>query len=1252
MKTKHLFYSIALASAFVACTQEELVEAPVVDKAAERPIAGVVEFTFNEGVESRFNYEKKDGFQAGDVFGLYLMDEYIGSYNGNGNFCAGEHANANDPWWTYQNHWFGMYEFTNNIQSNYPFRYTKDGGKYVWKNDAKLVEGNYFAMFPQNDLALNRRELWRYIEPRVELKTVSTSTAMDRKFQNVENQFWLGYNQIYRDATASAEGVMKMDVKMVGAMLPLRINLIGWQGNDVKLDKISFKDANGKVLPTIAYVEPAGKESWGKYGWIGYDEAKAELVDCEYNALDKYNESKTWTRNKVMKLVRWSSPTAEGGRVPYGLDESKQYQAYEYSFDYPANTILKGDVSNGDMVTTYVVVPALNSEEDYKNIQACVYGWKLIKRTNGKYTHEDGYKYDWEYGMLAGNTRDTDYTDTNYTFILSDYVNAWMNMAEEADYYRDVEIRFDNFGWKNVNEDNKIASTADMEKMVLGYLSENINQTTADITVEPDAAGVEIRQSFIDKLAEIAKEKKITLNFSGARKGKVYFNEDNTMALLKYTTETGNFVKFTYSDGITLINNAEQTISNAYGTIDQLIINSGQATLTVNGKAAHIDNEGTLIVGGTDKQTNTVTLIDNDGIVTLKKNAIVGTLNNNAGAKTTVEGTSKATLVNNISADACDACIPAELLVKSTLQVETLNNNAKLTNDGTIAVEKALGHAKDKKGHIYALINNGTIKAVDKKSPVLTNESTISNYGVISTAINNKENAIIDNNPKSVDGGLTGAGTIVFNQGVINTYNGVIETLSNVLNDGNKEAVLNVYGQTVEVKTTKNSDGQIVFHGVDPQHVGTEGLDTRYFRTIKAMNTTDLFLMMQHVGAPNLMTAYDLELKNASTDEKKYASMLTIYVDGAKVNFTGAEGRTYKFINAELTVKKGCHLHIENLITVQVKKLGGIHEGEIHIGTGSHLLGGDGNEIDHNVEGEIPAKGYAIDAEICSVYTPEGLITVGERINNGDSEFAGVTEIKLVRDIDMSGYAWTPIKEWKEGMTFNGNKKTIKNLNISVNTAHFDADGNLANHYSKAAGFVAWNNGIIKDVKFDGANVKGVTSVGVVAGESYDGSIENVVIENSTVKGNKTVGGVVGYTEGTLLKNNVVIASTVTATPYKYADNTYGDGNNVGGIAGLAYENIIEGNEAHKMVLNAYRDAGGIVGTISSDTGKVELNSNKIIDSLTINIDQKTYSYGAKTANAGQIAGRVAGNYSTDGNNVTLVQKTDAIDGTYVVTTK
>ena len=353
MKTKHLFYSLALTSAFVACTQEELIETPAVkDNVAGRPVAGVVEFKFDEGVESRYNYELKKGFENGDVFGLYLMD----NFKENGTGCPGEHQNANTTYWKYQNHWWGMYELTNSIQSNYPFRATVDGDDVIWKNDAKLVEGNYFAMFPQNNKALNRRELWHSIEPQVTLKP---HTSKENVFQYVENQFWLGYQQIYRDATASAEGEMKMNVTMTGVLVPLRIEMTGFANNDVILDKISFRSKDGKPLPTLAYVEPAGqncqRENESSYPWwLKTSDAEDEFKCGDAYASDFYDAAKTWTRATVQEIVRWSYP-GENGIYPYGLEGTDATPVYEYSFAYPEDTQVDALVRNGQRLKARVL---------------------------------------------------------------------------------------------------------------------------------------------------------------------------------------------------------------------------------------------------------------------------------------------------------------------------------------------------------------------------------------------------------------------------------------------------------------------------------------------------------------------------------------------------------------------------------------------------------------------------------------------------------------------------------------------------------------------------------------------------------------------------------------------------------------------------------------------------------------------------------------------------------------------------------
>ena len=96
MKAKYLFYSLALASAFTACTQDELFDAPALESndVGGRPVAGVVPFV-GDKVESRYNSEAAT-FETGDQMGLYLMDEVRG---------WGELPNANKTYWQWQSCW-------------------------------------------------------------------------------------------------------------------------------------------------------------------------------------------------------------------------------------------------------------------------------------------------------------------------------------------------------------------------------------------------------------------------------------------------------------------------------------------------------------------------------------------------------------------------------------------------------------------------------------------------------------------------------------------------------------------------------------------------------------------------------------------------------------------------------------------------------------------------------------------------------------------------------------------------------------------------------------------------------------------------------------------------------------------------------------------------------------------------------------------------------------------------------------------
>lgn len=952
MKTKYLFYSLALAGTFAACTQDELIEAPVAENnVANRPVAGVVEFTLGDGVDSRFNYEKQNGFQAGDVFGLYLMDEYVGNYNGCGVDCPGEHPNANDPYWKYQNHWWGMYQLTNNIQSNYPFTATQDGDDLAWKNDAKLVEGNYFAMFPQNDLALNRRELWRVIDAEVELKAHSTKDAI---FHNVENQFWLGYQQIYRDATASAEGVLKMNVKMSNVLVPLRFVLNNNSNNTVILDKISFVNKFGYELPTLAYVEPAGQncqsENESSYpSWLEPSDAEDEFKCGDAYAWDFYDAAKTWTRATVQEIVRWSVPGAEGGRVPYGLTGELAKPAYEYSFTYPANeAVLAGGVDGGYVLTTYVVVPGMENTKDWQDLMVRIYGWY---KDNSSATG-------WTYGLLTPKKSND---DDNYTFNLYQHIVADNEQAEETTYYRNVDVAFSEFAWKAVDKKMEIASTDEMEKKVMAYLSKIADGATAEISIAPDADGIEITEEFVKALRQDSKDNghKIIITFSGDRQGKVIFNDNNVMAIMDETTESSaepdDMLMFNYVHGIELINNAEQTIPAEYTVENAVIKNTSTGKLIVEGTIGEIKdqqrgakgkvvNEGEMIVSGTINVE-----VDNDYKLTLNKGAnLTDELNNNAGATTNVEAKDGKAFVNNLDNQGeyqCDTCVGATLnVLAGTLEVNTLENGdedevaatLEVAKDANLVVNGQLTNYSDIDDDVEKVIfnNNGTISG----KGIIKNEGTINNYWVIDVQrIDNINGAIINNNTTDVEKAIY---CQLNNSGVINAHNGKILKLQNIT-----DGILYVHTKTVEVETTTNSNGEIIFLGVDPEHIGVDGTDKRSFRTTKAMETKELFPMMKRTATTQLYVGYDLTLTFAEGNE--IASIITlIQVEGDKVNFTGTMGNEYEFAVADLDVLSGKQLHIENCITVSVEQLAKpFSGGQIHVGSNSKLENAEGEAI-------------------------------------------------------------------------------------------------------------------------------------------------------------------------------------------------------------------------------------------------------------------------------------------------------------------
>lgn len=906
LRSKMYLAALALPAIFASCTQDEVFSGmEIQDDTKERPTVGQVTLVM-DNAETRFNDETGQFEPGKDVLGMYLMDEYQSSYNGGESWYPGEEFDANKTEFETQGAWTGMYKLVNYIQTNYPFRLTAsetERGGAVWKNDAKLVEGNYFSMFPQQEKATNRRELWHYINPAVQMVKHSTK---DGYYHGVCNQFYLGYNQIYRNAEANANGELTVDVKLKGVMTGYKIKLLGWQGADVKLQKISFKSKSGAALPTIAYVEPATDSDWRVW------------TDAKYDA------EKTWTKKTVRSLVTYRTTVDENGnlRIPYQLEEEKQGLVYEYSFAFPEGTILKGDVSQGDLIYAYIVVPTL-TEEEWKNIEVDIYGWRWIK----DYDYEEGGY--WEYGKFMPKT------PNNQWFNIQN-LQPW-NPADENNYYQLVESRFDDLAFKAIKKFN-VASTDDMENMVRGFLSQSYGKGDLNFVISPDANGIEITKVLVDILKKNSAEnnRNITVNFDGDRNGIINFNVNETLALDSVTTETGKRVTFKYDGGIVLNNYVEQTVAASTILSGSFTINN-EGTLNIDGKLGNgvsVKNEGTVNVKGTVEKEikNNKDLNINDG--TIEKIVNEANTTSNGGIVTTFENNENLTVATGIL------------------------NITVLTNNGTITVNSG-ATLKTTNSDSASLINNYMVKNSGTiTSDFIQNNAVIENLGKINAvSFNNGDvTASFDKAAVVQNGNANIAGTIngrLNNRGAVYANKGTIVDFWNVTTN----AILYVTAEEGnEVETASESEGIIRFMSVAPQHIGTKGDDKRIFVTsaeddadrsmlhiLKSMNTTN---------STYLETASDITFDYNAKDDANGKPARDVadaiksikVLKGEKVNFQGAvAGKTYNFIAA--TLSNEAELHVENSTTIKVNSVD--NTGTIHFGTNSSIVNANGVVVDH-----------------------------------------------------------------------------------------------------------------------------------------------------------------------------------------------------------------------------------------------------------------------------------------------------------------
>ena len=216
--------------------------------------------------------------------------------------------------------------------------------------------------------------------------------------------------------------------------------------------------------------------------------------------------------------------------------------------------------------------------------------------------------------------------------------------------------------------------------------------------------------------------------------------------------------------------------------------------------------------------------------------------------------------------------------------------------------------------------------------------------------------------------------------------------------------------------------------------------------------------------------------------------------------------------------------------------------------------------------------------------------------------FAGET-FKLVEDIDLTGALWSPI----------GNNKALKYEKTFRGT--FDGNGH-----------------VIKNMTVKNAEVAGLF------GYMTHGTVKNVTIDGFDLETNHYAGAIVGWVEGKItvdgctVKNGQIDLSVV--------EKDFGD--KAGGIVGFAHSGTYTNNTVSGVVINGYRDLGGIAGCLQSN-GQV---INNTVKNSVITADQTPAYDGVKDVNAGECVGRINSEKVTIKDNivvenVTVIRKVD-----------
>ena len=215
------------------------------------------------------------------------------------------------------------------------------------------------------------------------------------------------------------------------------------------------------------------------------------------------------------------------------------------------------------------------------------------------------------------------------------------------------------------------------------------------------------------------------------------------------------------------------------------------------------------------------------------------------------------------------------------------------------------------------------------------------------------------------------------------------------------------------------------------------------------------------------------------------------------------------------------------------------------------------------------ADGVGLEDGVYLLYDAAGMNWFANQVNVSKNAFSGKT-VKLAADIDLADVAWTPVGQTGATQflgTFDGQNHMITNLAI-------DATAQTGANYS--SGLFGWlNAAVVKNVKIDGATVKGNHNVGVIAGylDTSGCTVENCHISKAVVECHVANDDANGDKCGVLVGhagNAGVAVKNCTAT-----DSAVSAGRDAGQIVGASKESYVSDCNATNVNVEATGDCTG-----------------------------------------------------------------------------